>query len=115
MAWTVLTSGEYDAWWTGLSEDAQVSVAVVVRLLQEQGPLLPRPYCDTLKGSKLANLKELRVQHRGRPHRVLFAFDPKRCAILLTGGDKSRDPRWYERSIRLAEAAWQRHLASLRP
>jgi hypothetical protein len=45
-------------------------------------------------------MKELRIQHSGRPYRVLFAFDPRRCAILLIGGDKTGNDRWYENSFR---------------
>ena len=85
----------------------------VVRLLQEHGPQLRRPYADTLEGTNRNNLKELRVQHRGEPYRILFAFDPKREALLLIGGSKAGDKRWYKRMIPAAEATFERHLASL--
>jgi hypothetical protein len=87
-------------------------VAGHIALIATFGPNLGRPYADTLKGSKLRNLKELRVQHRGRPLRVLFAFTPERTALLLVGGDKSGQPRWYERAIRQAEAAFWQHIES---
>ena len=58
-------------------------------------------------------MKELRVQHAGRPYRVLFAFDPKRCAILLTGGDKTGNDRWYEKFVPIADRLYEEHLAAL--
>jgi hypothetical protein len=65
-------------------------------------------------GSKHANMKELRTQHQGRPLRTLFAFDPRRCAILLIGGDKTGDDRFYERMIPIADKLYDEHLAQLR-
>lgn len=81
--------------------------------MESVGPNLGRPYVDTLVGSRLKHLKELRVQHRGRPYRVLFAFAPDRSAVLLTGGDKSASSRWYERAIARAEVAYGAYLALL--
>ncbi len=81
-----------------------------IALIEVFGPNLGRPYADTLKGSTVHNLKELRVPHRGRPLRVLFAFTPERTALLLVGGDKTGRRRWYERAIRQAEAAYRHHV-----
>jgi hypothetical protein len=58
-------------------------------------------------------MKELRVQHAGRPYRVLFAFDPKRCAILLAGGDKTGNDRWYEEFVPIADRLYEEHLVAL--
>ena len=58
-------------------------------------------------------MKELRVQHTGRPYRVLFSFDPKRCAILLTGGDKTGNDRWYEEFVPIADRLYEEHLVAL--
>jgi hypothetical protein len=113
MPFTVNTSDEFDSWFTPLEEALQDDILFVVRLLQEHGPQLRRPYADTLEGTSLGNLKELRVQHRGEPYRILFAFDPKREALLLIGGNKAGDKRWYKRMIPLAEAIFERHLATL--
>ena len=77
------------------------------------GPHLRRPYADTLGETRLSNLKELRVQHRGEPYRILFAFDPKREALLLVGGSKAGDKRWYRKMIPVAEAIFEDHLAAL--
>ena len=85
----------------------------MLRLLQLEGPLLGRPYVDTLKGSQYPNLKELRVQHRGEPWRIFFAFDPLRQAIVLVGGNKTGDKRWYEKNMPIAENRFAQHLAEL--
>jgi hypothetical protein len=109
----VNTSDEFDNWFSPLEEALQDDILFVVRLLQEHGPQLRRPYADTLEGTSLSNLKELRVQHRGEPYRILFAFDPKREALLLIGGSKAGDKRWYKRMIPLAEAIFVKHLETL--
>jgi hypothetical protein len=113
MSFAVNTSDEFDSWFTRLEEALQDDILFVVRLLQEHGPQLRRPYADTLEGTSLSNLKELRVQHRGEPYRILFAFDPKREALLLIGGNKAGDKRWYKRMIPLAEAIFEKHLETL--
>jgi hypothetical protein len=59
-------------------------------------------------------MRELRVQHQGRPYRVLYAFDPRRCAILLIGGDKTGDDRWYETHVPMADMLYERHIQQLR-
>jgi hypothetical protein len=101
-------------WWDSLDADEQESVAASVELLRQLGPHLPRPHADPLAGSRHSNMKELRTQHHGRPLRTLFAFDPRRSAILLIGGDKSGDDRFYERLIPLADRLFDEHLAALR-
>ena len=42
--------------------------------------------------------------------RVIYAFDPRREALLLLGGDKGADKRLYERAIPRAEQLWEEHL-----
>lgn len=59
-------------------------------------------------------MRELRIQHRGRPYRILYAFDPRRTGILLIGGDKGGDDRWYERFVPLADELYDVHLEELR-
>jgi hypothetical protein len=68
---------------------------------------------DTLMGSKYPNMKELRVQHQGKPYRILFAFDPRRNAYLILGGDKTGDANWYVDAIRRAEAIYALHLIEI--
>jgi hypothetical protein len=104
---------EFGKWWDSLTEDEQDSVRDVVALLRERGPLLGRPYADTLQGSKLVNLKELRIQHQGRPYRLLFIFDRRRVALLLVGGDKTGNDRWYEEVIPRAEQIYERFLKEI--
>lgn len=113
MAYVVNTSKEFESWFVQQEEDLQDRVAASVGLLEEQGPQLRRPHADTLEGSTLSNLKELRVQHRGEPYRILYAFDPKREALLLIGGNKAGDKRWYKKMIPIAEAIYARHLETL--
>jgi hypothetical protein len=114
MRWEIEYTEEFEAWWTSLNEDEQESLAASVGLLEELGPQLPRPHSDTVNGSKYSNMKELRTQHQGRPLRMLYAFDPRRMAILLIGGDKTGDDRFYERMIPLADKLYDRHLKELK-
>ena len=112
--WVVEYTDQFEAWWSGLTAEEQVSVDASVLLLEEFGPLLVRPHSDTIKGSRFPNMKELRVQNQGRPLRVLYAFDPRRAAILLLGGDKTGDARWYEVQVPIADRLYAEHLATLR-
>ena len=59
-------------------------------------------------------MRELRIQHQGRPYRVLYAFDPRRVAILLLGGDKTGNDRWYEKFVPEADRRYDEHLESLK-
>ncbi len=112
--WEIEYTDEFGAWWETLDSEVQESIAASVELLRQLGPHLPRPHADTVRGSKHSNMKELRTQHAGRPIRTFFAFDPRRCAILLIGGDKTGDDRFYERMIRLADDLYDSHLQTLR-
>jgi hypothetical protein len=105
MVWEVETTEEYDAWFLDQDDDGQASIRMKVELLKEYGPLLPRPHVDTLKGSKLSNLKELRTQIDNHVFRIAFLFDEKRKAVLLIGGDKKgkNNERFYRNLIKEAE------------
>jgi hypothetical protein len=108
--WDVEVTDQFEQWWDTLSIEEQESIEAAVELLEQQGPGLGRPLVDTVKGSRHANMKELRAGTT----RVLFAFDPKRTAILLIGGDK-RD-RWQEfcvQMIPLADDLLDEHLKEL--
>lgn len=93
-------------------QDTQEAVAATLPLLRERGPELGRPFVDTLNGSKHSNMKELRPT---RTVRVCFAFDPRRTAILLVGGDKAGRPerRFYKRLIRKADDIYDQHLEAI--
>ena len=93
MIWNVEYTDEFGAWWNSLTETEQESVDVSVRLLEAMGPQLPFPHSSSVKTSKYGQMRELRIQHAGRPYRVLYAFDPRRAAILLIGGDKTGNDR----------------------
>jgi hypothetical protein len=112
MVWDVDTTEEYDAWFLEQAEDGQAAIRMKVELLTEYGPNLPRPYADTLKGSKLSNLKELRTQTAAHVFRVAFLFDEKRRAVLLIGGDKKgkNEGRFYRNLIKQAEEIYLQYL-----
>lgn len=114
MSWEVEYTDEFEEWWNTLNGDEQQSVALSVQLLTNEGPHLGRPHADTIKGSRHANMKELRTQHAGDPYRTFFAFNPLRKAILLIGGDKTGDDRFYEEMIPLADDLYDEHLEELR-
>lgn len=113
MAWGVEVSDEFREWYLSLGGGARSAVAAAVDALEMAGPDLGRPLVDTLNGSRYRNLKELRVQHRGRPYRIIFIFDPRRNAYLILGGDKSGDSQWYEAAIRKAERIYAQHLREI--
>ena len=113
MAFTVKVSQTFKNWFDEQDKPLKRTVLFTVGLLEAYGPQLPRPYADTLKGSKLKNLKELRVEYKGNPYRILYAFDPKREALLLLGGNKATDKRWYTRAIKQAERIFEAHLKAL--
>lgn len=113
MIWEIEHTEKFEEWWVTLSEDEQESIAVSVGLLEKLGPNLPRPHSDTVKGSKYSNMKELRTQHAGEPYRTLYAFDPKRRAILLIGGNKTGHKNWYKTYIPVADNLFTEHLEDL--
>jgi hypothetical protein len=113
MVWEVEVSDEFINWYDSLNEQEGVSVDSAIDMLEAYGPALGRPYADTLNGSSYPNLKELRVQHSGRPFRILFAFDPRRNAYLILGGDKTGDKIWYADAIRRAESIYAQHLKEI--
>jgi len=88
-------------------------VRATVKLLGNFGPQLRFPHSSDIVGSRHGNMRELRIQHSGRPYRVLYAFDPRRCAILLIGGDKTGKDRWYEKYVPIADRLYDEHLDAL--
>jgi hypothetical protein len=108
LAWEVEFSDEFGEWW-----DSLTAVDFTVSLLQEVGPTLKMPHSSGVETSRHNQMRELRIQHAGRPYRVLYAFDPRRTALLLIGGDKTGNDRWYEEYVPLADSIYDRHLRSL--
>jgi hypothetical protein len=87
-------------------------VTAAVEALEDRGPALGRPFVDVIQASRHSNMKELRP--RGGHIRVMFAFDPRRTAILLIGGDKSGQWRsWYEEMVPIADALCDQHLPAI--
>jgi hypothetical protein len=115
VAWQVTFADAFHAEYQVLPEAVQDELLLGVRLLEVYGPKLGRPHVDTLKGSKFANMKELRFRADDGVWRVAFAFDPKRNAILLVAGDKSgtSETRFYRGLIATADARYKSHLAKL--
>jgi hypothetical protein len=113
LPWKVETTSEFEKWWDILSESEQICVDAYVQLLERYGPTLPRPYSDAVRRSKHSNMKELRIQHKGKPYRILYAFDPRRVAVLLIGGDKTGDERWYEKYVPFADQLYDEHITLL--
>jgi hypothetical protein len=110
MSWEILMDADFEDWVNNLDRTERVKIMGYVGLLREHGPNLGRPYVDGVKGSKYSQLKELRVQIAGDPWRVLFAFDTARVAILLVGGNKGGDKRWYKTHVPIADTRFERHL-----
>jgi hypothetical protein len=114
MSWEVEYSDEFGEWWEGLTEAEQESVAASVGLLELKGPHLPFPYSSGIQRSRHGHMRELRIQHAGGPYRVLYAFDPRRKALLLVGGSKWGDDRWYEKAVPIADRIYDQHLQELK-
>ena len=100
--WDVEYTAQFEQWWDGLTPEEQDSVDGGVRLLEQKGPNLEFPHSSGIRSSRHSNMRELRVQSGGRPLRVFYAFDPRRSAILLIGGDKTGNDRFYARFVRRA-------------
>ncbi|MGB6976478.1 MAG: type II toxin-antitoxin system RelE/ParE family toxin, partial [Gammaproteobacteria bacterium] len=101
--WEVEYTDEFGKWWETLTEVEQIEVSASVGLLEQYGPNLRFPHSSGIQGSRYSHLRELRIQHRGKPYRVLYAFDFLRCAILLLGANKTGDNNWYEKNVPIAE------------
>ena len=116
--WRILYMPEFEEWHTSLTNDEQDALDVRLELVSQRGPVLGRPYVDRVHQSRHHNMKEIRLPNGIR---VLFAFDIRRSAVLLIGGNKSeRDGnsptwnRWYERMIPIADQIFDRHITQLR-
>jgi hypothetical protein len=114
MGWNVELNDEFKDWFEGLDDDEQESVAYAVDLLAERGPHLQFPHSSSIERSRHGHMRELRIQHKGRPYRALYAFDPRRTAILLLGGDKTGDDRWYEEQVPKADAIYERYIEQIK-
>jgi len=116
MIWRVEFHADFAGEAEGLTEAVRIELIAGIRLLEHFGPSLGRPSVDTLSGSRHANMKELRFCADGGVWRIAFAFDPRRAAILLVGGDKSGvgSGRFYKGLIKRADARFDQHLEALK-
>lgn len=114
--WIVEAADEFAPEFAVLPEQVQSEIAALVLMLEQLGPSLKRPRCDTLKASRHANMKELRFSAFQGEWRPAFAFDPERSAILLVAGDKSggSQARFYKQLIQRADERFEAHLKRLK-
>jgi len=115
MRWVIELADELEAEWNELPEPVQDEILAHGKLLEQFGPGLGKPRADTLKGSKHANMKELRFDAAGGVWRVAFAFDPRRHCILLIAANKAgmSERLFYRRLLARADARFDAHLAKL--
>ncbi len=116
--WDVLLVSEVEDWFMSLVRDDGATANLVedaLELLAVEGPMLGRPLVDSITGSRIRNMKELRPGSTGRTEvRILFVFDPQRRAVLLVAGDKSTDWRgWCRSSVPLAERRYAAHIEEI--
>lgn len=114
MSWDVENTDEFGDWYVDLSETDQAAIEATVNRLIAQGPNLRFPHSSGINNSRHSHMRELRIQSGGRPLRIFYAFDPRRSAILLIGGDKTGDDRFYERMIPIADDLYDVYLQELR-
>ena len=116
MQWLVEFGDEFEQEFKVLAAEVQDELLAHTKLLQQFGPELGRPRVDTLKGSRHANMKELRFDATDGVWRVAFAFDPRRRAVLLVADDKSgvSEKRFYRQLIKKADERFETHLSELK-
>ena len=114
--WTVEVAPEFEPELRALSAEVRIELLAQARVIESSGPTAGRPRVDTLKGSKHANMKELRFDADDGVWRVAFAFDPERKAILLVAGEKSggSERTFYRRLIAIADKRFDAHLERLK-
>ena len=114
MPWRVEYTDQFGNWWDTLSEEQQEDLAATVELLMERGPTLPYPYSSGVATSSHSHMRELRTQSGGDPLRTFYAFDPRRVSILLIGGIKIGNDRFYEEYVPITDRLYEDHLEELR-
>ncbi|MDK2410512.1 type II toxin-antitoxin system RelE/ParE family toxin [Aphanizomenon sp. PH219] len=114
MEWNIIFDPDFRIWFYQQEQGFQNEVFAVLGILAKFRPSLGRPRVDTLEGSDFSNMKKLRIQHQGEPWRILFAFDPKRQAILLVGGNKAGNKKWYKENIAIADKRYREYLETIK-
>lgn len=113
MAYEIEHTDEFEGWWNTLAEAEHIEITATVELLEEKGPTLPFPYSSGIGSSRHSHMRELRIQIGGEPYRIFYAFDPRRAAILLIGGNKVGNDRFYEEFVPVADSLYDEHLCEL--
>ena len=113
MVWDIEVTDQFKEWYKGLSEDELAKVAGSIEVLEERGTNLGYPHSSKIMGARNKHMRELRIQYRGDPYRVLYAFDPRRIAILLLGGNKGSDKQWYDTFVPIADDLYDEHLIEI--
>ncbi len=112
--WEIERTDQLAEWINSLDVDAREAILKNLIILKKIGPSLGRPYVDTIKQSRHKNMKELRTQNKMKVIRIFFIFDSDRKAILLIGGDKRGDKRFYDKMIPIADDLYDDHIKSRR-
>jgi hypothetical protein len=112
--WNIEITDDFLEWFRTLDDGQQDAIRTDIQILENMGPSLGRPYVDSIKGSKHSNMKELRTMHSRRHLRTFFAFDPRRTAILLIGGDKTGSKSFYDRMVPIADELFDQYLREIR-
>jgi hypothetical protein len=111
--WEVEYTDDFGEWWETMSEAEQDAVTFSVNLLRNEGSSLKFPHCTDVRQSRHKSMRELRSQCQGRPLRTFYAFDPRRTAILLIGGDKTGDDRFYDVMVPMADKIYDNYLKEI--
>ena len=111
--WEVEYTNEFVDCWDALNEDEQDAIAFSVGLLQNEGPSLRFPHSTDVRQSRHSSMRELRSQCKGKPLRTFYVFNPRRTAILLIGGDKTGDDKFYDIMVPLADRIYDDYLKEI--
>ena len=114
MSTNIEYTDEFGQWFSNLGEIQQDDIASVVGLLETKGTKLGFPYSSKIHGSKHSRMRELRIQSQGHPLRIFYCFDPRRNVILLLGGDKTGEQRFYPRMIPIADRLYDLYLIEIK-
>lgn len=110
--WNIKQTKEFQEWFDNADKKLKEAIVENVEVLKQMGPQLGRPYADTIKGSSITNLKELRFDSGEKVIRVFFVFDPDRNGVLLIGGNKSssKGKTFYKDMIAKSEKIYSGYL-----
>ena len=114
MPWIVEYTDDFGSWYSALAEEAQDDIDRSVGLLEAKGPQLEFPHSSGISGSRHQHMRALRVQSGGDPYRIFYAFDPRRAAILLIGGNKAGNDRFYEITTPVADNLYDAYIIELK-